>query len=171
MTIFIKQKLFKTVNESKNEKCSRYKSHFNLSIISLNGYLRVIGNKEIFSRVKKLKLSIRKIYFTTICVPYWTKIFYFFYLLKATLFILYHWDDYIKKLFVLKNIPYYLVWRTPTLRPSAAIQGEMLIGGLSDILFKASEGKESVICMLGYKEAFDTDNCYRADGYTERVFC
>jgi hypothetical protein len=50
-----------------------------------------------------------------------------------------------------------------------AIQEEMLIGGLSDILFKASEGKESVVCMLGYKDAFDTDNNYRADGYTEKV--
>ena len=55
------------------------------------------------------------------------------------------------------------------MRPNVAIQEEMLIGGLSDILFKASEGKESVVCMLGYKDAFDTDNNYRADGYTEKV--
>ena len=60
-------------------------------------------------------------------------------------------------------------FRTPILRPNVAIQEEMLIGGLSDILFKASEGKESVVCMLGYKDAFDTDNNYRADGYTEKV--
>ncbi len=60
-------------------------------------------------------------------------------------------------------------FRTPTLRPNVAIQEEILIGALSDILFKASDGKDSVVCMLGYKDAFDTDNNYRADGYTEKV--
>jgi hypothetical protein len=55
------------------------------------------------------------------------------------------------------------------LRPTAAIQEEMIIGGLADILLRAGEGKEAVVCMLGPEDCFEANSNYGIDGFTERV--
>jgi hypothetical protein len=62
-----------------------------------------------------------------------------------------------------------LIFRSQILRPTAAIQEEMIIGGLADILLRAGEGKEAVVCMLGPEDCFETNSNYGIDGFTERV--
>jgi hypothetical protein len=55
------------------------------------------------------------------------------------------------------------------LRPNAAVQQEMVIGGLAEILFKAAEGGEAVVCMLGSEDCFESNAHYGIDGFTEKV--
>jgi hypothetical protein len=45
----------------------------------------------------------------------------------------------------------------------------MVVGGLSEILFKAAEGGEVVVCMIGPENCFESNANYGIDGFTEKV--
>jgi hypothetical protein len=45
----------------------------------------------------------------------------------------------------------------------------MIVGGLAEILFKAAEGGEVVVCMIGPENCFDSNANYGIDGFTEKV--
>ena len=55
------------------------------------------------------------------------------------------------------------------LRPNAAVQEDMFVGGLAEILFHAAEGDEAVVCMLGPEDCFESNANYGIDGFTEKV--
>jgi hypothetical protein len=54
-------------------------------------------------------------------------------------------------------------------RPNAETQKDMLLGGLSDILFRAADGKEAFVCMIGPEMCFEPTSNFGNDGYTEKV--
>ena len=62
-----------------------------------------------------------------------------------------------------------ILLRSGILKPNAKIQKEMLVNGLSEILLRASEGKEMFVLMQGPKACFEGNSNFGIDGFTEKV--
>ena len=62
-----------------------------------------------------------------------------------------------------------LICRNQILRPSAAIQADMIVNGLTDILMKAAEGDKVIFCYPGRADCFEATASYGMDGITEKV--
>jgi len=45
----------------------------------------------------------------------------------------------------------------------------MLIGGISDVIFKTAEGDDSMFCMLNTEANFEPNIHFGIDGFTEKV--
>ena len=55
------------------------------------------------------------------------------------------------------------------LKPAEKTQNEFFCGGLADILFRVSDGKEAVFCLPGSDNCFEPSAHYGIDGVTEKV--
>jgi len=55
------------------------------------------------------------------------------------------------------------------LKPNEKSQMEMLIGGLTDVLFRAAENNEAVFCLPGGENCFEANAQYGIDGFTEKA--
>ena len=79
-----------------------------------------------------------------------------------------NWPNQYVSLPQLKSNPCH--FRSQILKPNATTQEEMLVNALSEILFKAADGKDAFVCMLGSDNCFDSNSHFGIDGYTEKVF-
>jgi len=59
--------------------------------------------------------------------------------------------------------------RNQLLRPVEKIQQEMIIGGVTDLLLKVSDGDECVLCLPGPNNCFEPTAQYGIDGVTEKL--
>lgn len=55
------------------------------------------------------------------------------------------------------------------LRPNASDQLNMIIGGISEAIFKAAQGGEAIFCMMSMEANFEPNIHFGIDGFTERV--
>ena len=62
-----------------------------------------------------------------------------------------------------------LNFRSQLLKPNEKQQQEMMVGGISELLFKVAEGKEAVLCLPGPENCFEPTAQYGIDGVTEKV--
>jgi len=60
-------------------------------------------------------------------------------------------------------------FRDQILRPNSKGQQNMMIGGISEAIFKAADGKEAIFCMMAKKAGFEPSSNFGMDGYTEKV--
>ena len=59
--------------------------------------------------------------------------------------------------------------RSQLLKPTDKAQSEMVIGGISEVLHKVAEGKDSVLALPGPDTCFEATGQYGIDGVTEKV--
>ena len=57
----------------------------------------------------------------------------------------------------------------PAPKPNEKNQNEMIVGGLSEILIRVSEGDEIIFCLPGPDNCFEASASYGIDGVTEKV--
>ena len=68
------------------------------------------------------------------------------------------------------HIYFFLVnFRGQLLKPNEKNQNEMIVGGLSEILIRVSEGDEIIFCLPGPDNCFEASASYGIDGVTEKV--
>ena len=68
------------------------------------------------------------------------------------------------------DIYFFLVnFRGQLLKPNEKNQNEMIVGGLSEILIRVSEGDEIIFCLPGPDNCFEASASYGIDGVTEKV--
>ena len=59
--------------------------------------------------------------------------------------------------------------RSQLLKPTDKAQSDMIVGGISEVLHKVSEGKDSILCLPGPETCFEATGQYGIDGVTEKV--
>ena len=55
------------------------------------------------------------------------------------------------------------------LKPSEKAQSEMIVASLVEILFRLSEGRPAIFCLLGSENCFEPTANFAIDGVTEKV--
>ena len=55
------------------------------------------------------------------------------------------------------------------MKPNEKNQTDMVVGGLTEILFRVSEGNEAIVCLPGTDNCFEPSAHYGIDGVTEKV--
>ena len=55
------------------------------------------------------------------------------------------------------------------MKPNEKAQTDMLVGGLTEILFRVSENTEAIVCLPGTDNCFEPSAHYGIDGVTEKV--
>ena len=64
---------------------------------------------------------------------------------------------------------FFVNFRGQLLKPNEKNQNEMIVGGLSEILIRVSEGDEIIFCLPGPDNCFEASASYGIDGVTEKV--